>query len=256
MKYLLIYLCFITQAQAWTLGGSGTMGFQTSSDINVYVASNTCQHAGFTSAQMQSLIEDAAATFWNSVPTSSLKLTYISVKNIDTSSSDINTLINNSVSNNQILVGCSADATTFSSGSILAVGGMGCLTNSDCRGAVLLNDTASTLLSSISYDTVKSTFAHELGHALGLGHTSVPEALMYYSATNKVQKKLNQDDIDGITYLYPNEKKVSGFAGACGTIDTKNGGGRNFIISLLIGLMFGILLSTVKKFNKTQKLNF
>lgn len=48
---------------------------------------------------------------------------------------------------------------------------------------------------------LETSALHEMGHLLGLGHSSDPDAVMfaYYSG---VRRKLNQNDVDGILALY------------------------------------------------------
>lgn len=60
--------------------------------------------------------------------------------------------------------------------------------------------------SSIIVDGVDlaSVLTHELGHALGLDHSSNTEATMYHSYSNGETKKrsLHTDDLNGLAYLY------------------------------------------------------
>lgn len=44
---------------------------------------------------------------------------------------------------------------------------------------------------------------HELGHALGLGHTNVFEAIMYPFYRLRENVQFDSDDIDGLKFLYP-----------------------------------------------------
>ena len=48
---------------------------------------------------------------------------------------------------------------------------------------------------------VESVALHEIGHLLGLGHTSVREAIMFPSISAGVSKGLHADDIKGIKAL-------------------------------------------------------
>jgi hypothetical protein len=49
---------------------------------------------------------------------------------------------------------------------------------------------------------VETVFLHENGHALGLGHTFEIGSVMYPSY-KKINRDLQQDDIAGVTFLYP-----------------------------------------------------
>ena len=76
-------------------------------------------------------------------------------------------------------------------------------------------------VTSLSEDLVSIVLAHEIGHVLGLGHSPDVNALMYYNASAKTKLGLAQDDIDGITYLYPRDELSDGALG-CGLVHTRN----------------------------------
>jgi len=54
----------------------------------------------------------------------------------------------------------------------------------------------------VEHFDVETVFLHENGHVVGLGHSDVLQAVMYPSYQG-VRQDLHQDDIDGITSLYP-----------------------------------------------------
>lgn len=75
-------------------------------------------------------------------------------------------------------------------------------------GYLLLNvqSGASGNIANFNHTLAKIIIAHEIGHVLGLGHSHDSAALMYYDASAKTNLALAQDDIDGITYLYPRDE--------------------------------------------------
>lgn len=233
---ILITAIYSINSFAWTLMYSDARKYKTSTEISVYYDNQTCSNAGLTASSIQSLTEEAVDTYWNSVATTSLKLNSKTILNtgLGASTSSANALnYIASVSNNSILVIC---ADNLSSNNTLAVGTMTC-SGDTCAGAVILNNKNGTVLASADHETIVATLAHELGHAVGIGHTSVKGALMYYDATGVTYKSLAQDDIDAVTYLYPNDKSLGGLGGACGSVDFNDKKRRDFLLSLIMGLI-------------------
>jgi hypothetical protein len=83
-------------------------------------------------------------------------------------------------------------------------------------------------------------FTHEMGHALGLGHSGDSLALMYYSISGKTLATLTQDDMDGIAYLYPRSEFTNGPYGCASTHRPASGRGAIWLLALLgLNLLLG-----------------
>jgi MYXO-CTERM domain-containing protein len=50
---------------------------------------------------------------------------------------------------------------------------------------------------------LRSILVHELGHALGLGHSTDPRATMFATGSGLRWRSLEKDDVDGVCALYP-----------------------------------------------------
>jgi hypothetical protein len=247
MKLLIVLgLLFSMNANSWTINNSTRAGFPIST-IKIQIGSDTCSNASFTPETLEAIVKEAIDQFWNKIPTSALKLETSGNSGLSLVADDL-TAAAAKADANSIMIGCSQDATLFSSNSILGLGGIGC-SGGVCRSAVLMNDTPGSNLGSIDHATVVTALAHEIGHAVGLGHSSIQGSIMYYSLTAKTQKNLHQDDIDGISYLYPNAKSLSGLGGACGTIETKPKNKMNFLFSFIFGISLMMLFAQKKSLN-------
>src|SRR5690606_14584748 len=119
-----------------------------------------------------------------------------------------------------------------------------------CRAVFLLNSHSTSQVADLSDSDVVATIAHELGHAIGLGHSEYKHNLMYFSAGGKTQKWLGEDDIDGVNYLYPEEANLGGLFGSCATIKTDNdsdSSGSGFIFSLALGIFLAFAIGIASK---------
>jgi hypothetical protein len=147
-----------------------------------------------------------------------------------------------------ILITCNNESVNnFPSNSILAVTLPNNISGKYITGSlIMINDRAGNQFAGKSRDEKISIIAHELGHAFGLGHSPVKDSLMYYS-TISMRKSLGQDDIDGITYLYPKQQPFT-----CGTVDDKNS--PKPWLGLLLGIgLIGFFDLTIKRHTKTAK---
>ena len=239
MKFTFIFLLFyfiLTNAFAFTLNNSAALVFN-HDEVKVNVANITCSNIGIDTVELKSIVADAVSQYWNKSPTSRLKLRAGSVISaVAGYGTDLICNASTSCTPNpalavasDILITCNTNTTNFSSSSILAVTVPNNISDQNIIGSlIMINDRAGNQFVNKNRDEKISIIAHELGHAFGLGHSPVNDSLMYFSTVN-MRKNLGQDDIDGITYLYPKQQPVT-----CGTISEKNN--PNSWLGLFIGI--------------------
>lgn len=196
---------FAASAQAFTLSGTdpNLQGWQTK-ELTFYVNYTNCPSADVMNAAI-----DSAFALWNGVPTSSLKL----VRGGDASTATPAQVLNGTATENPSIV-CDTNfsATIGTSGSNIAgVGGNSTSNSVIVYGGLVLNMEAGANAIFSGMDATGQAFvvAHEVGHVIGFGHSGDTKALMYFDASAKEHLSLGQDDVDGMTYLYP-RKELSG----------------------------------------------
>lgn len=204
--------------------------------------------ASVSSATLQSAFQTAFA-MWNSVPTAQLNL-QLGVS-VSTNYASAIAAGNAGLERNPVIF-CDTNFSTDLSVSANVVTGVGTAyftsTGKTYFGFIALNaQTGGTSsISAISSNLLTLVMAHETGHTLGLGHSQDANALMYYNASGKTGSiTLSQDDLAGISYLYPRDE-FGGQAFGCGTLNRGDSRG-NFqrfpgleIVSLMCLLFLGL----------------
>ncbi len=241
-NFIFLALYSLSSFAVFTLNPDTGRGFKKNT-VNVIISNADCSGAGFSTANFKDYLQDAVDDYWNSVATSALKVKIGSINsNYDITGLTFAQALNITPTNT-ILAGCNESGTgDFDGGggagssSILGAAQMSC-SGSNCKAVFIINSHATSSVPNLSKRNLYATIAHELGHALGLGHSSSKLNLMYYSVGGKTQTWLGHDDIQGITYLYPHEEEVSCLIGHFfGT--TKDHNDTNYRPPLMMALGF------------------
>lgn len=246
MKYFIAGLLISSFAQAFTLNNNFGASFK-DPDVKVFVdAGTTCATNSITVSELEGMIGPAVDKFWNEVPTSSLKLDAAGYSEaiftmnhgrlcsptddacITAGNNDPDPTKRLIPAVTDIIVACNDHPSNFGGSGVLAVTVPNKFSGKKIAGAVILiNDTNNTF-GNLSRSDQIAVIAHEIGHAIGLGHSEDKNALMYYRTVD-LRSNLGQDDVDGVSYLYP--VVIDGFGlieggllGGCGTITF---GGKN-----------------------------
>lgn len=242
LTLITIQVFFTISSYGFTLNPNTGRGFK-SNDITIKIANSDCSGAGFSTSKLKSMTENAVSHYWNDVPSSAVNLKVSGIdSNIDIDGMDHVMAINSVVPNNQVVAGCNDDADDFDNPLVLGSALMTC-DGSDCKAVLILNANNSRL-QDFSSSEIEAVIAHEIGHAIGLGHSESQHNLMYFSVGGKNQKWLGLDDIDGINYLYPHDSELLGIFGNCGTIQSVNDQSPfSFAKSLFFGIFLMLFLS-------------
>jgi hypothetical protein len=215
-----LFLMPSMSAQAFTLiGSSDLFGWQTD-ELRIQFAPANCPNGG---AEIRTALQ-AAVDLWNTVPNSRLKLSI--GPDVTVTPAQLGACISDPAVPIPV-VACDPDlGTTLGIDASQILGGA--LGFDDCipsgttltYGYILLNadPAAGAFIGAQSQVRLNITLAHEIGHLLGLGHTSNESSLMYFAVGSKQALALSQDDMDGIAFLYPRREIGQGGIFGCGTL--------------------------------------
>ncbi len=272
MKFIfLLALLLSATAQAWTLNNNFGAAFP-KGRVKVFVDEGTvCPTNGVTYEELEGLVGPAINTYWNKVPTSSLRLDAagfspaLSTINrgrlcsptdddcIAAGEADPEGLI---PAVNEIVIACNSNTLNFGGGNVLAVTIPNKFSGKKIKGSVILiNDTSGTF-GDLSRSDKIGVIAHEIGHALGLGHSDENASLMFYRTVAQ-RSRLGQDDVDGISFLYPIGGDVYGLSEdgilSCATINNGGSGPGGPLLPAGICLVLMIFLSELRRLFKRAK---
>lgn len=263
MKTILINLIFISNMYAGTFLTNSAAYFSSDS-VKVRVASNSdCSNAGTDVAELVEMINPAISQYWNTVTTSRLVLENGGV--FETSDANFNTGVlcveNDSDCTTgiipkveDIVIACNSEnVENFPSSGTIAKTLSNNVSGNNLAGSVIIisNIATSNPFANLSYQQKVAVLSHEIGHAIGIGHTPESSNLMYFQTTAEtIRTSLGEEDARAMTYLYP--KRFDG-CGILSTNDVSSDDSSGFLMSLLIGFLMSFLFIKNKSYQLKKR---
>lgn len=263
IKLFILLSLLSTQTFAYTFNNNFGASFK-NHKVKIFVDENTvCPESGMTPYELESLLKVAASKFWNTVPTSKLELTVagfspntVNISNgVLCSPTDTTCITNAGVdiipAVKNIIVACNDHPDNFDSNGVLALTVPNKFEGKKIAGSVILiNEINGSGFTRLNRNQRIGVLAHEIGHAIGLGHSKDDEALMYYRTVTS-RESLGEDDIRGVSYLYPilfdaGGLLEGGLLGGCGTISTNNNDSSGNPPFLQMGITLGLFVLLIE----------
>ena len=240
MKFvnLLFFLIGAFKADAFTLSNSSNVKGFAGGEVSFVVNTSNCPG----SVDVVGLIKEAMKV-WNQVPTSSLKVKY---GGTTTSTTDGNPIVVYCETNFQAVTSADEDG-------VPAVARANGTTQLQTGLMVLNASTGDANIANVSKIGLQVVITHEMGHALGLGHSQTPDAVMYYTYSFKSELNLAQDDIDGISYLYPSDEFDNNEFAGCGSIEKTSPPKAGQLGLVLLSLLFPFMTLFIIKYRNYSK---
>jgi hypothetical protein len=244
MKFIL-FILLPTLSHAFTLNNSiGARYKEDKVQVRAGLNSN-CDNIDMQ--EVAGLIQPAIKDFWNTVPTSRLQLEDGGSFTVsDAFRTGELCLIGGACTPGpaipavtDIVITCNDNAVNFpGSSNLLALTLPTVISGKDIKGSVVvLNDTGSSF-DNLNTNQKISVISHEIGHAIGLGHSDDRSSLMYFSVV-PVRNDLGRDDMDGVTYLYPVQGDMFGLGCFLGSTDSGNGMWPTALLGFLLAIFLG-----------------
>jgi hypothetical protein len=266
-----IFLIFILLISSKSYAGTfntNSGAFFSSNKVAVRVVSNTdCTNAGTSVEEIRDMIGPAIDDYWNTVTTSRLKLTNGGIFETEDTLYQTGELCTFGLPDSncpataippvsEILITCNDNTAVNFEGTeaqtVFAIALPNDISGNNIIGSIIIiNNTpdgdSENPFSGLSYQQKIAVISHEIGHAIGIGHTSKNENIMYYTPTPE-RFALGADDAMAMSYLYP--EKFDG-CGLFTTKDSESNSSQNpmvFLLTLMLGLSLGFLVIVFKKF--------